>query len=339
MSDLILKQLLKEYEKKRFNAETDFEHKKNLLYKEHPELKEINSKLNNYAILISKVILENNIEKTKKLKKEFEELKNEKEKIKRKLKLPDDFFIPNYECKICNDTGYILDNNNKSVLCNCIKQKLFNIKYNSSNIGDLDKENFSTFDISLYSTEINKDKFKANISPQENIINIKKIAENFVNNFDNPDEKNLLFIGNTGLGKTFISNCIANELLNADKTVLYQSASSMLDSIIDYKFGKEESSENIYNNILTVDLLIIDDLGTENINSLKFAELFNIINTRLLNQNNHITKTIISTNLSMDNLFKNYDERIVSRFVGYYNICRFFGDDIRFIKKKKAPQQ
>ena len=107
----------------------------------------------------------------------------------------------------------------------------------------------------------------------------------------------------------------------------------MLDSIIEYKFGKENSSDNIYTNTLTVDLLIIDDLGTENINALKFAELFNIINTRLLNQNNHITKTIISTNLNIDNLFKNYDERIVSRLVGYYNICRFFGDDIRFIKK------
>lgn len=333
MSDLILRQLLKEYEKKRFIANTDFEHKKASLYKEYPELEDINSKLNNYAISLSKLILENNTEKVNKLKKEFEELKSKKEVLLNSLNLPDDFFVPNYECKLCNDTGYIVDENNKTVLCNCIKQKLFNIKYNSSNIGDLNKENFSTFDTSLYSTEINKDKFKANISPRDNIENVRKIAEHFIQNFDDPNEKNLLFTGNTGLGKTFLSNCIANELLKQDKTILYQSASSMLDSIIDYKFGKEEVSENIYNNILTVDLLIIDDLGTENINSLKFAELFNIINTRLLNQNNHITKTIISTNLTIENLFKNYDERIVSRLVGYYNICRFFGDDIRFIKR------
>lgn len=332
MADLVLKELLKEYEKKRFLANTDFENKKELFYKEHPELDEINSKLNNYALLISKAILENK-DTVKDLKEDFENLKTQKETIIRNLNLPDDFFIPNYECKLCNDTGYITDENNKSVLCSCIKQRLFNVKYNSSNIGDLNKENFSTFNLSLYSTEVNKDKFKANISPQANIANIKKIAENFIDNFDNPDEKNLLFIGNTGLGKTFLSNCIASELLKFDKTVLYQSASSMLDSIIDYKFGKEDSTDNIYNNALSVDLLIIDDLGTENINALKFAELFNIINTRLLNQNNHITKTIISTNLSIDNLFKNYDERIVSRLVGYYNICRFFGDDIRFIKK------
>lgn len=333
MSDLVLTQLLKEYEKKRFIANTNFEYKKASLYKEHPELEEIISKLNNYAILLSKMILEGNYEKAEELKSDFNKLKTDKENILKKLNLSEDFFTPNYECKLCNDTGYVVDEDGKSVLCNCIKQKLFDVKYNSSNIGDLNKENFSTFDLSLYSTEVNKDKFKANISPRDNIENIKRITEHFIENFDNPEEKNLLFIGNTGLGKTFLSNCIASELLQSNKTVLYQSASSMLDAIIDYKFGKEDSSDNIYRNTLTVDLLIIDDLGTENINALKFAELFNIINTRLLNQNNHITKTIISTNLSIENLFKNYDERIVSRLVGSYNICRFFGDDIRFMKK------
>ena len=105
----------------------------------------------------------------------------------------------------------------------------------------------------------------------------------------------------------------------------------MLDSIIDYRFNKN-SSIDMYEKILTVDLLIIDDLGTECMNSMKFSELFNIINTRLLNQNNHITKTIISTNLNLQELSQKYDERIFSRFVGYYNICRFFGEDIRFKK-------
>ena len=79
------------------------------------------------------------------------------------------------------------------------------------------------------------------------------------------------------------------------------------------------------------DLLILDDLGTECVNNMKFTELFNIINTRLLNQKN-ITKTIISTNLSLQNLYNTYDERIVSRIIGDYNICYFFGEDIRFKK-------
>ena len=91
----------------------------------------------------------------------------------------------------------------------------------------------------------------------------------------------------------------------------------------------------LYENILNVDLLIIDDLGTEKITDTKITELFTIINTRLLNQNHKITKTIISTNLNLDNLFSTYDERIVSRLVGNYNICHFFGEDLRFKNKQK----
>lgn len=333
MSDQILKQLLKEYDKKRFIEEELADYKKKAFFTTHPELEKINTDLNTLAISISKSVLSNNLEKKNELQMQFNNLQSKKKLLYKQLNITDNFFLPQYECPLCNDTGYILDSNNKSVLCNCIKQKLFNIKYNSSNIGDLDKENFSSFNISLYSDEINKDKYKANISPQKNMENVLNIAKRFINNFDNPNEKNLLFIGNTGLGKTFLSNCIAYELLKKGKTVLYQSSINMLDAVIDYKFGKSDNNENIYNNILNVDLLIIDDLGTENINSIKFAELFNIINSRLLNQNNHITKTIISSNLNIENLFKNYDERIVSRLVGNYNICRFFGDDIRFIKK------
>ena len=165
---------------------------------------------------------------------------------------------------------------------------------------------------------------------KENIKLIKDICFSFINNFEKAEEKNLLFTGNTGLGKTFLSSCIANELIKQRKTVLYQTAPVMLDTIIDYRFGKSNNS-NILESILNVDLLIIDDLGTECVNNMKFTELFNIINTRLLNQKN-ITKTIISTNLSLQNLYNTYDERIVSRIIGDYNICYFFGEDIRFKK-------
>ena len=129
-----------------------------------------------------------------------------------------------------------------------------------------------------------------------------------------------------------MSNCIANEMLKRNKTVLYQTAPIMLDSIIDYKLGKS-SNFNVLKNLLSVDLLVIDDLGTESLNNMKFSELFTLINTRLLNQNNKATKTIISTNLSLDNLASTYGERIISRLIGSYNICYIFGDDIR-IKKR-----
>lgn len=94
------------------------------------------------------------------------------------------------------------------------------------------------------------------------------------------------------------------------------------------------NSLNIYEHLLNVDLLIIDDLGTENINNMKFAELFTIINSRMLPQKDRVTKTIISTNLDLSNLSELYGERIISRFAGNYNICPFFGEDIR-IKIKK----
>lgn len=211
-------------------------------------------------------------------------------------------------------------------MCTCLKQKLINIEYNKSNIHNLNKYNFNNFNLNLFSDEINKEKYNSDISPRENIKKIKKLAEEFIDNFDNPDSKNLLFTGNTGLGKSFLSSCIANELILKGKTVLYQTSSEMLESILDYRFGK--GNKNIEDNIYSVDLLIIDDLGTETINSIKSTELYNIINNRLLNNK----KTIISTNLNIKNLYANYDERIVSRFIGYYNICRFFGEDIRLKK-------
>lgn len=131
-----------------------------------------------------------------------------------------------------------------------------------------------------------------------------------------------------------MSNCIANEILKKGKTVLYQTAPVLLESVIDYKMSKTKNvSENIYDSVLNTDLLIIDDLGTETLNSMKLSELFTIINTRILNLNNKITKTIISTNLNINDIFNHYEERIGSRIAGYYDIYYFFGDDLRFRNK------
>lgn len=128
-----------------------------------------------------------------------------------------------------------------------------------------------------------------------------------------------------------MSNCIARELLKKGKTVLYQTAPVLLDTVIDYKLNKQKNyKEDILKSVLETDLLIIDDLGTESLNSMKLSELFNIINTRILNLNQKITKTIISTNLDIKDIFNIYEERIGSRIAGYYDIYCFFGDDLRF---------
>ena len=130
-----------------------------------------------------------------------------------------------------------------------------------------------------------------------------------------------------------MSNCIAQELLKTGKTVLYQTAPVLLESVIDYKMSRQkETFHHFYQSVLHVDLLIIDDLGTESLNTMKLSELFTILNTRILNLNHRITKTIISTNLNIKDIFNNYEERIGSRIAGYYDIYCFFVEYLRFKK-------
>ena len=217
-------------------------------------------------------------------------------------------------------------------MCNCLKQKIYNIEYNQKNINNIENQNFKNFNINLYSDKKDEKKYNSSLSPRENILDIKKAAEDFIANFDNPETRNLIFSGGTGLGKTFISNCIINELLKSGKTVMYQTAPVMLDDLIFDMFQKPEKQTGISKNLLTVDLLVIDDLGSEAMNNLKFTELYKIINTRLLTQNGKSLKTIISTNLDLNELFNTYDERFTSRFIGYFDIHRFYGDDIRLKK-------
>lgn len=339
MSNEILSKLLLEYAQKKRRAELDLEKRKNELYVRVPRLQEIENELNNFAINTAKSILDNSLNHSKSLtdlNKKFIELKAEKELILKNNNISNDFLEPNYECKICKDTGYVQVQNAASSLCCCLKQKLLDISYNKSNMSNLGKENFGTFNANIFSDIPEPEKYKVNISPQKNILAIKSKCIEFIENFDNPETHNLLFTGNTGLGKTFMSNCIANELIKKGKNVLYQTSPVLLETVIDNKMNKYKSTsqDNFYKNVLEADLLIIDDLGTECLNSMKLSELFTILNTRLLNLNNKVTKTIISTNLNINNIFKNYEERIGSRIAGFYDIYYFFGDDLRFKIKK-----
>lgn len=349
MANSILKELLTEYEASRLHAIKTADNIKSELYKKYPELQKIDDELSKISIQTAKSILANNNPiLLENLKSSVNELKKRKHDLFISLNIDECCLLPKFKCSVCEDTGFVSSYNENvnlekkyknnyangnTVMCNCLKQRLFDISYNKSNVGNIKNDNFSNFNLDFYSNEVNEKLYKTNVSPRQNIEAILNIVLSFVNNFENPNEKNLLFRGNTGLGKTFLSNCIANEILGIGKTVLYQTAPVMLDMILDYRFGKSVNNKNICDSLLNVDLLIIDDLGTEHMNSLKFAELFNIINSRILNQNNKVTKTIISTNLTMNQLFATYDERIVSRFVGNYNILPFFGEDIRFKKE------
>lgn len=335
MANSNLKLLLTEYEQKRLYEIEQADKRKELLYKQYPRLQEIDDEISQSAISISKSLLDSNRkELLEQLNHKINALKEERSTLLQKIGKTVQDLLPQYSCTVCEDTGYYTEHY-ETKMCNCLKQKLFDLEYNKSNISNLKNQSFSNFLSTYYSDKVDKTKYGTDISPRENIEIIKDISLHFIQHFNDPAEKNLLFTGNTGLGKTFLSSCIANELLKQGKTVLYQTSPVMLDTIINYRFNRGNVSSDMYQNLLTVDLLIIDDLGTENVNSLTCTELFNIINTRLLQENNKSVKTIISTNLSLNSLFKTYDERIVSRFVGNYTLCYFFGDDIRFQKNKK----
>lgn len=201
MSNEVLNSLLKEYSQKKLNAELDLERRKQNLYKLIPRLEEIDNELNSFAINTAKNILNNSSDSSslKNLKDRISDLKKEKELILLQNNYSLDYLKPFYECKICNDTGFVLDKNYKTTMCNCLKQKLLDISFNKSNMSNLKKENFNNFNELIFSDEVDLAKYRFNISPRRNISNIKNKCIEFINNFDNPDCKNLLFVGSTGL--------------------------------------------------------------------------------------------------------------------------------------------
>ncbi len=236
---------------------------------------------------------------------------------------PADYLLAIYNCPDCKDTGYI---GNKP--CHCLKQYEIRSLYRSSNLIDvLNTENFDTFNADYYDDKKINDNLS--ISAKENILKVRKVCLDFVDNFDKVYD-NLIFYGPTGVGKTFLTHCIAKKLLDTSHTVVYLTSLQLFDILEKNKFNKYDvstSNEQI-SYILNCDLFIIDDLGTELVNSFTASQLYYFIEERHLKQKS----TIISTNLSFQELRDRYSERIFSRFTGYYNFYMIIGDDIR-IKK------
>lgn len=222
-----------------------------------------------------------------------------------------------YKCEKCKDTGFI--GNQK---CTCYKQHLVRIYYKNSDLNQLTKDNnFDNFNFDYYSSRKTGNEPE---SPRKNIEKIFTRSMNFIRTFDSSSE-NLLFYGNSGTGKTFLSNCIAKELLDKGYLVVYRTAESLIQNLKNIRFDGDEVLEEL---ILNCDLLIIDDLGTEQITDFSKTELFNLLNKKILKSKN----MIVSTNCTLEELLKIYSERISSRLLGNFGLYKFFGDDIR-IKK------
>lgn len=236
-------------------------------------------------------------------------------------------FEPDWSCILCEDRGVLSDGTH----CSCFKQQLISEAYQMSNLsGVLEKENFDTFRLDIFSA----DKVPGeSYSQRENMRNIYHECMEFVSTFDAPGESNLLFYGPTGLGKTFMANCIAKALLDQGKIVIYQTASKLFDLLGTYYFKQIgwDQDPHVVDRLMTCDLLIIDDLGTELTNAFTASQLFQIVNDRQLAG----YRTIISTNLQNKDLVDVYDDRTCSRLVAYYNFVKFFGKDIRWERPEK----
>lgn len=198
--DILLNKILSDVEHKHNKALKEVDLKKEQLLNTYPELDEIENNLNKLYIKKSQSLLLNtSTDDINLIEKKIEYYNNLKNNLLQKLKISGDYLKPIFECTICNDTGFFENSNGNRQLCKCVKQALINERYNKSNIGNLEKDNFNNFSYNMYSDEINKEKYNSNISPRENIKHIRKIADNFIENFSDINEKNLLFTGNTGL--------------------------------------------------------------------------------------------------------------------------------------------
>ena len=326
-----MRSIMKEYQDKRDLHAAQLEDRISSLYKNYPQLEQLNKKIQDLGIEMTKSILTQANNKTiKELEAKQEDLIRQKTNIMVENNISPSYMSLEYDCNICKDTGFLDDGDQ----CKCLKQRILNDSYEMSNLKQiLSEDNFDNFDFSIFSDQLEEG---YDVSPRENIKNIFHSVQEYINNFDIQArikaDNNLLFRGATGQGKTFICSCIAKQIMDKGYTVIYQTAFNLMDIIERYKFKTDyytDRDEENYKNLFMCDLLIIDDLGTELINSFTSAELFNILNSRL----NSRKKVIISTNLDIAQIGNLYTDRTLSRIVGNFHIYDFYGSDLRFMRK------
>ena len=309
--------ILAMYDRIRQEEESNFRKRKAHIEKTHPEIISLDQKIGRLCIELS-------ISAMKSIDNREEYLHNLKEKImdlrvkKSELLVSNGFNMEylnlHYRCTKCRDTGFI-----GNVKCTCFKQKVVDVYYTGSELKNMLKtHNFDNFKLDYYPSR--KSELES-VSAKKNMEKILSISMSFLKNFNTTDE-NLLFYGSSGTGKTFLSHCITKELIDKGSFVVYRTAEELIKALKDIRFNNNSSLEDL---LINCDLLIIDDLGTEQLSDFNKAEMFNLLNTKLLKQK----KMLISTNLSLESLLKTYAERITSRLFGNFTACKFFGDDIR----------
>jgi len=331
--------IAREYERRQKLYADVAEQRKAELYSKIPRLLEIDDQINQLGIKYNRLILFSNVDAPAlliELNQTMNSLSNEKIELLKSNGLGVELFKPQYECDKCCDTGYVSDSSG-SKRCSCYKQQVISHLFAKSNISLTGHECFANFNELIYPAEVDQAKYGIAISPRENINSIKNACLEFTKSIDDTNQKNLFFSGRTGVGKTFLSFCIARELINQGRTVLYLTAPMLFDIITEYKmkaFKEDNFNDDRYQSIFSVELLIIDDLGTEPLSDARYAELLNILNTRQARNSIFACKTIISTNMGPKKLFELYTERITSRIVGHFDRLVLAGTDIRSLNSQ-----
>lgn len=329
---LSIESILHDYERLRLNNKRILQERREEVYARIPEIEQLEntSKFSYLELMRKRINGDATSEKTDEIAREGN--RKNTARIRELLAehgYPENYLDTVYQCKICEDTGYV--NGEK---CACLTKRIVKALYEQSNLTKvLDKENFDTFSLAYYRDTIPEGK-KWTSTPYAKAKHVLECCKAFVSDFEtkNTNRGNIILYGETGLGKTFLTNCIAKALLDKGHTVLYLSANDFFERVLaDYLINKKNQLEELYKYIYNSELLIIDDLGTETTNSFVCSELFEVINQRILSGKS----TIISTNLTLQEFQNLYTERVMSRIVEHYAMHHLYGDNIRYQKRKE----
>lgn len=309
-------QIAQSYQARRLNARRLLDERTQEVYEKVESYKEFDEQIASLNVAIAKAKILDNDADVEKLSEKTEDLRIKKKLALTKAGFPVTYLDPVYTCPYCKDTGMI-----DGEKCHCFKQAMMDMLYEQSNIKHvLEEENFENIVLD-YQVGEHKERF---VKAYEN-------ALEFCDRFEK-EYNNLFFFGESGTGKTYLTNCVVNEVISKGHLCIYFSAIELFNSITDYKFNRNSKDfvANPYDDIYDCDLLVIDDLGSECSNTLTNSELFNIINKRSLGRKS----TIISTNLSLGEFQNRYSDKISSRIISQYELCMLTGNNIRINKKR-----